>query len=184
MNYPLLVNVAWRATEQLVVEWQAKPYKWEREADLQAELVGRLRQVFGILGDQEILGNYGDALPGYEKRQWWSRVAAEPHVPLKVHGQMRRCHPDVVIWDDIPESNSPPEEWPILWACEIKYGFHTPSSGDMDKLQMLIEQEKARFGCWLDVRFARPKGHESLTWHRSDLDARLWRCVAYIPQTQ
>lgn len=182
MNYPFLVSVARKTVEKLVDDWKETPYKWNRERDIQVELSSRLNQMFSIIGKDTLEGRYDSVKSGYKDRQHWARVCCEPHLKyIYKNGKKYSCYPDVVIWDDIPDPESPPDDWPILWACEIKYTSSRPSSWDIEKLEYLIKQKRIKFGCWLTLRFETSEQRNSSDWKRNKLGPKLWTCEAYLP---
>ena len=150
MSYPYLVNSAWYVVENLIQDWQKQPYRWDKEIDIHTELAGRLSNLCELVGRGVVEGTYKDVIPGFEP-QLWSRVACEPYVSYMYENKLCRCHPDIVIWDDLANPESPPEEanWPILWACEIKYTNKEPGDWDLEKLQYLVRQNHIKHGCWL-----------------------------------
>jgi len=115
-RYPTTVDIAWKVVEQLVQDWMRNPEYWNREIDLQAELVSRLNAVYRLIGFGEVVADPDN------KRYWYARAACEPHVTYQVNsGQFYRAHPDVVVWADLVNPAEIPEQWPIQWVCEIKY---------------------------------------------------------------
>lgn len=183
MNYPYLVNSAWYVLEKLVRDWQKHPYRFDRERDVQVELASRLSTLFSLVDEDTVEGNYEDVIEGFQNNQLHSRIACEPYVPYTYKdGNDYGCYPDVVIWDEIEDPNSPPNEnWPTLWACEIKYTTNEPGAWDIEKLEYLIEQKRIRFGGWLTMRFQRAKKGNGLLWKRNKLGSHLWTCEAFLP---
>ena len=61
--------------------------------------------------------------------------------------------------DQYKDPDSPPdsavEQWPFLWACEIKLDWEADEGWDLDKLRLLIQQGVTQYGCWL--RFVRKR---------------------------
>jgi hypothetical protein len=166
-------------------QWQGKPFLWARERDLQAEIGGRLTQVFSLQGLGTITGPYGHGLKGYVKEQTWSRVAFEPYVPYVYKGKTERCHPDIVIWDDLNGREAPNysagETWPIVWACELKYGSRDNGEWDLEKLRLLIDQKRIRYGCCVNVEFSRAVTGDGITWEQTDMGRFLWLCQVRSP---
>jgi hypothetical protein len=84
-------------------------------------------------------------------------VSCEPRISYQFEdGKTYECLPDIVVWDDIADPDQPPDlephtNWPILWACEIKYGYKEPSDWDLKKLRYLVAQGTMQHGCWLKM---------------------------------
>src|SRR5208337_365549 len=124
-RYPLLVDLAWDVLNQFLKDWQSNPYAWSHEIDIQTELASRLRTVYQLVGKNCVKANYDNALPGFKGRQAWGRVCCQLPVRYQWQGTWARCLPDIVVLDDIPDPNSPPDAreegtFPLLWVCEIK----------------------------------------------------------------
>lgn len=184
-SYPYLVQTAWWTLRGVLEQWQQEPFRWARERDLQAEIGGRLNQVFSLLGLGTITGPYGHGLPEYPDVQKWARVAFEPYVPYFSNSQKARCHPDIVIWDDLNGRKVPNYEngeiWPIAWACELKYGSRDKGGRDLTKLHLLIEQQQIRHGCLVNVEFPRAADGSGITWEKTDKGRFLWLCQVRSP---
>lgn len=100
-------------------------------------------------------------------QQTWSRVSLEPYVPYLGEGESRSyCHPDIVIWDVNSEGQDPPsgQLWPILWACELKYGSMDDGAYDVKKLGILIEEGRIRFGCSVRVNYIQSEHEIAVRW--------------------
>jgi hypothetical protein len=183
---PYLVEIAWDTVNRLLADWQREPYRWSKEIDFQVELASRLGTVLDVLGRGTIVANYPDPIPGFEKRQIWSRVCCEAKVKYVYEdGASYDCLPDVVVWDDIPDADHPPDDgdgaYPILWLCEIKLDAAKPGNWDVEKLTYLVTQDRARFGCWLNLTRSRCTSGTGISW-RKPID-RLWICDATLPPT-
>jgi hypothetical protein len=103
-----------------------------------------------------IQGNYkNDILPGYENIQNRSRVVCEPPFYYKwKDGKYYNFLPDIVIYDEIPDPDSPPDEnsynnWPELLVCEIKVDAKDDDerNPDLEKLRILLKDKSIKFGC-------------------------------------
>jgi hypothetical protein len=181
--YPALVQTAWDIVETFLKQWTREPYRWNNEIDAQVAIAGRLTAACDLIGRGTLLGGYQNLLP--PRPQVWSRVSCEPKVYYKnADDERRHCFPDIVIWDDIPDPEHPPDAdghgfWPILWACEIKY-IQSEDAGvwDLEKMQYLVKQERARYGCWVHMRREVGKG---VIWTK-EMDQRFWRCEATVEQ--
>ena len=128
-----LIGIARSIIEQFLREWQNEPYRWPKELNVQAELTSRLQTVFTLIGKGTLRGYYQWVVEGFEKRQVWSRVDAEHTIHSKSSdGSEYTCRPDIIIWDDIDDPDNPPDagggQWPLLFACEIKYRYGDPLS--------------------------------------------------------
>jgi len=184
--YPYLVQTGWNVVERFLLDWQRQPYRWEHEIDVNAEIFSRLSTIYRLIGKDTIVGNYPNAVLGFEHKQEWSRAACQPCVSYTYSDKSKcHCYPDIVIWDDIEDPNSPPDlhgdNWPILWACEIKYGQQTPSDWDLKKLRYLISQKHIKYGCWLKMSLVRADYGSGLEWDRDQEEAKLWICEARLP---
>ena len=81
-----------------------------------------------------------------------------------IDGSSHKCRPDIVILDDIADPTNPPDlnggNWPILWACEIKYQNEGSDDWDIEKLRYLITQGVVQYGCWIKMlRLLAPQGN-------------------------
>ncbi|MFC1476706.1 hypothetical protein ACFL5S_01950, partial [Fibrobacterota bacterium] len=123
--YPYLVQIAWDVVSNFIFDFQSTPYKWSKEIDIHTELASRIQSVYNTIGRNSIIGNYKELEKNVVGNQIWSRVSCEPYISYVYNdGKSYYCYPDIVIWDRIKNPNLPPEydknNWPILWACEIK----------------------------------------------------------------
>lgn len=179
MSKKFLVDAARRVVERLVLDWQLEPDRWERERDVQVELCSRLNQLYRILGSDTVSATENGKMFNY------NRAACEPCVEYTYRDKKKYlCYPDVVIWDELLNSKDTQvsfENWPILWACEIKYTFSEPDNWDVEKLEYLIQQTKVEFGCWLMLIKKEAKGHASIVWQKDKANGKLWACKAYLP---
>ena len=186
-SYPYLVQTAWYVIEAFIADWQREPYLWAREIDAQAEIASRLMNIYKLVGSDTLLGNYKGAPEGFEHNQRWSRVTCEPYVYYTYSdGKQYRCHPDIIVWDEINDPNSPPDQcegknWPILWACEIKYDVADPDTWDIKKLRYLIQQDHIKFGCWLKFKRMHATTGNGIKWDKDQAGARLWECNVSLP---
>lgn len=183
MNYPYLIQSAWRVVGKLVLDWQNQPYRWEYERDIQVELSSRLSQLYTLINEDLIEVHYDNVLEGYENKQFRSRVGCEYLVRFRYKdGKNYGCHPDVVIFDK-PNNKKvlTSTTLPILWACEIKYSYSKPDSWDVDKLEYLINQSQINYGCWLTLIKERAKTKQSINWLRNKGNRKLWICEARLP---
>ena len=183
--YPFMIQTAWNVLRPVLDQWQNEPFRWARERGLQAEIGGRLNQVFSLQGLGTVTGSYGHLLPEYpEDIQSWARVAYEPRVPYKFNEGKYNCFPDIVIWDDfdgIPDYLND-EIWPIAWACELKYGSNNYGEWDMEKLRLLIDQKKVTYGCSVNVQFSRTAKGIGVAWKtHEEFGHKLWQCLVQSP---
>ena len=185
--YPYMVQSALNVLYAVFDQWQREPYRWIQERDIQAEIGGRLNQIFTLQGIGSVKGVYGWVSPGFDKEQTWSRVSFEPYVAFVHKGEQYRVRPDIVIWDDLKSNECPPkydegEFWPILWACEIKYGSGDDGSWDVVKLSMLLDYKKIKFGCAIRIHFVRdPKG-VGINWGSNKHGIHLCICDISVPK--
>ena len=188
-TYPYMVQAAYNILAAVFEQWQREPYRWMRERDIQAEIGGRLTQIFTLQGLGSIKGDYGWTASGFNREQIWSRVSYEPYVSYEYKGEASWCYPDIVIWDDISPNDPSPkyeegESWPILWACELKYGSGDDGKWDIEKLGLLLDQGKIKFGCVVRIHFIHtPKGI-GVEWDNTRHGRHLWICDASVPQTK
>jgi len=184
VRYPHLVDVAWDVVIGFLRDWHAEPYRWAQEIDVQVEIAGRLSTALRLLGRDIVVANYRTgAVQGFETNQRWSRLTCEPAIRYTyTDGRTYTCKPDIVMWDDIPDANNPPDEhggnFPILWACEVKYKCQEPSDWDLQKLRFLVRDGTMRFGCWIRMERARAVGGSGIDWKRDLEDGRVWLCDA------
>jgi len=175
-----LVNTAWKQLEEFINDWKHSPYKWDTERDIQAEISSRLRRAYGKLNDYEAYYTKW-ATEGY--KQLYSRVACEPLAHYTDDkGRRNPCKPDIVIFRDLEDPHSPPDEdarakknRPILLVCEIKYNTEmTPTNNltstkqdkDLDKLSCLRKHNETAYACWLVIS-RRKKADYPETYTRS-----------------
>ena len=184
-TYPHLVQTAWKTLEAVIGQWQLQPFRWIKERDLQVELGSRLGQALSSQGLGTLTGPYGHGLTHYDDVQSWARVAFEPYIPYEANGVRSRCHPDIVIWDDLNGRSSPnyslSEIWPIAWACELKYGSPDEGTWDIEKLRILIDQGRIQYGCSLRVQFSPADSGNGISWERVDRGRYLWICTVRTP---
>lgn len=181
------IETALNTVNAVARKWQDNPFLWARERDIQAEIGGRLSQIFTLQGLGDVKGSYGHNMRDFEDTQTWSRVAFEPYVPYVYGeaGEATRCHPDVVIWDDLNDRKPPNyqdyETWPIAWACEIKYGSRDSGDWDRWKLRLLIEQERIAAGCTIQIHYNRTQDKVGIKECREDVrkDAHVGQLVHY-----
>lgn len=175
-RYPTTVDIAWKVVEQLVQDWMRNPEYWNREIDLQAELVSRLNAVYRLIGFGEVVADPDN------KRYWYARAACEPHVTYQVNsGQFYRAHPDVVVWADLDNAAEISDYWPILWACELKYCSRDPGEDDLIKLDMMARQGKVQYGCILRLDVDRSSSKTWISWDRDTANGKDWKCSARAP---
>ncbi len=104
---PYMVETAWKVLSAVFAQWYREPYRWTYEADLQAEIGGRLNQVFSFQGLGTVEGDYKWAASGFDREQTWSRVSYGTYVGYEYEpGNNAYYRPDIVIWDqkgEIPD---------------------------------------------------------------------------------
>jgi len=188
-TYPFLVDLAWGVLNQFLKDWQSNPYAWGYEIDIQTELASRLQRVYQLVGRNSVRANYPNALLGLEGRQAWGRVCSQ--LPVRYHwkGTRALCRPDIVVLDDIPDPDSPPDAreegtFPLLWVCEIKLnprpgGDDGPEDYDIRKMRDLLEQGRSQYACWLTMYVRRAESGGGIRWDKRE--ERLWQCTAELP---
>ena len=185
--YPYLVQIAWDTVNKFIEDWQREPYRWPRERDVQVELASRISSVYRVIGHDTVLGNYDDAVAGFEGNQRWNRVSCEHTLAYTYeNGEKYRCHPDIIIWDDIENPDLPPDvdwesNWPILWLCEVKLEGQQEENWDIKKMNYLLTQGDAKYACWLNLLFKRAESGDSITWKNPFKNKKLWLCTAMLP---
>lgn len=184
-RYPKPVELAWDVVNTTLRDWQNEPYRWFSERDIQLEIASRLKTAFKLTGKDSLDGNLHWAHPDHGIRQQWARIACEPYVSYTYSdGKTYRCHPDIVIWDDLPSADWTPgegENWPILWVCELKLTVR-PSKWDLEKLKYLVEQDHVKYGCWIKIRRETTQSGGGINWKSHGPGNRLWECDARFPQ--
>jgi hypothetical protein len=189
MAYPKLnlTEIAWHVLDRFLLDWQAEPFRWDREIDVQVEVASRLSLVFRYIGTDTLVATYPNIAAKQEQR--WSRVSCEPRLTYTYSdGKQYRCHPDIVIWDDIKNPSEPPDatgerNWPMLWACEIKYGQQKPMDWDIEKLRYLMALPDGGIlhGCWLRMLRTPAKSGSGIVCQRDQVDGRLWVYDVMLP---
>lgn len=133
--------------EKFILEWLGSPYEWETERDVQVDIASRIKFIFKANNLHLLKAMYDG------KVQMYSRVSCDPPIYVKdLSGEKSFCRPDIVVYDDIENCDSPPDavpriNWPQLWVCEIKYqtewaGDFSPANKqwDIDKARLLLQQ--------------------------------------------
>lgn len=185
-HYPRFVDIAWDTVNKLVSDWGKNPHYWELEIDIQAELRSRLALAYSILGFDEVVGVARDPAKR-EVTYRYSRVCCEPYVQYKDKDrELGRVMPDVVVWDDLANPRDCIEiaegTWPILWACEIKYMDPRTTTWDVEKLGLLLDQGRIKYGCWLTFSLDPVLPKAQISWDTESHGTRLWKCSARAPQ--
>jgi hypothetical protein len=183
--YPFLVQSAWHVLQAICIEWQKDPFRWINERSIQAEIGGRLNQIFSLQGFGKIEGQYKWASPGFPKEnRSWDRVSYEP--PVYFLDETNPCYPDIVIWDnDDQDQDSQKEQlWSILWACEIKYGAKVEGKADFRKLTRLLDQGVIKYGCSFNVHHSFDPTDIAVKWSNNQKGHHLWVCDVRMPQNQ
>jgi len=185
--YPYLVQIAWDTIGKFLRDWQCEPYRWSTEIDIQTEIARRICSVYQIIGSDTVIGNYEGAVPGFERNQKWNRVCCEPTILYKyTDGKIYKCKPDIVVWDNIANPDSPPDatgnsNWPMLWLCEIKFEGKKEENWDIEKMTYLLTQNDAKYACWLNLFRKRADKGNGIIWEKSIESERLWICTAMLP---
>jgi len=186
-SYPFMVQTAYNVLNDVFKQWHNEPYRWNKEVDLQAEIGGRLNQIFMLQGLGTIKGQHKWVASGFDEKQSWSRVSFEPYVTYEYEkDKTSYIFPDIVIWKDLKSGENVPDGqlWSILWACELKYGSSDPGRDDVDKLKLLIEQNKIDFGCSIRVHFINTPSGIGIKWSGAGKGHHLWICDVSMPTNQ
>jgi hypothetical protein len=164
--------------KKMIADWQEKPLMFFSEHDVQAEIYSRLNCWLKMKGLDFVEGRTVEnekykkkCRIEIEAKQKWHRLHCEVHLKCKSEERPRGIRPDVIIWDDLEGINEDQfidivyqfsNNWPMIWACEIKYHhggakqaddfkikdiedeFKKDGGQDKDKknLHLLLEQEK------------------------------------------
>lgn len=150
-TYPHMVNVAWDTVTAFLCDWQREPYRWSKEIDVQVAITSRLSQALRAMGRDTVVANYRSAIEGFHGNQRWSRVCCEPLVRYRFSdGKDYKCYPDIVMLGDAKNPDRPPEEdrgnFPILWACEIKYQGEDDQRGTKTSCDFLSSKAQSDSG--------------------------------------
>jgi len=185
-QYPFLVQTAWDVVETYLRDWQSNPYSWYQEIDIKNDLSNRLQTIYRLIGEDLVSAKCQYMVEGLDEIQKFSRVTCDPYVSyLYSDGKKYYCHPDIVVWDDVTELEKYPDgignEWPILWACEIKYPPGKEEDWDQEKLRYLVSQKRAQFGCWLKIYLERAKSGNGIYWEKDKEDSRIWIAEVRLP---
>lgn len=89
-----------------IEEWKKDPYAWGNEIDVQVELASRIKTVLKTLGKEYLQAQY----KGYKKAEKFNRLCCEPPIYYLKDGIRKKCFPDIVVFDDIPNYQNPPDE--------------------------------------------------------------------------
>lgn len=130
---PSLVNTAWAVVTQLVKDWQKNPSMLWTEHDIQAELYSRLKNTLVNLGAFYVKDRPNEKTIEKKSEHLRPRLNCEYSIFYDSEGKRSTIKPDIVLWDDLDSTKYPniddrysaikngKDNWPILWACEIKY---------------------------------------------------------------
>lgn len=185
-SYPFLVQCAWNALGAVFHEWQKEPYRWSGERDVQLEIASRLNTLYKLIGKDSVVGELNWVESGFNPRQNWARVACDPYMAYTYSdGKKYRCHPDIVVWNDLPDSQQPDhlpgKSYPVLWACELKYAVRNPGTWDLEKLRYLVNQNQVQYACWVKISRCRATRGVGVDWFSSGEGRRLWQCEVSLP---
>lgn len=139
-NEKKMVKIADREIKKFIGEWEKKPYLWESETDIHAEIYMRIKKsvckVFPLKEKYK-----------YEKKankEYFDWVYCKPLI--KKSRKSKWCYPDIIIFKYNKKNNGCVESKPI-WICEIKYATEWSSGvspdnikNDGKKLQKLLKQ--------------------------------------------
>jgi len=158
-----------------IKEWHQSPFLWETEADIQAELYGRLKIL--LLDNDEFSQNVH--YPQYGHIDCTSLTCG--YRVFLPNGEY--CFPDLIICNKLKDPNHPPDEieyanWPILCAFELKYiteeGINNPQNNkwDSDKLEVLIENKDIEYGLIINIKRTK-KGSKGKVEKKTLMNGRL-----------
>jgi hypothetical protein len=164
-----VIRIAWVQIERFIKDWQKSPYEFEKERDVQVELVSRIK--FALKKHKIYWANFKKyIMKGDEQGQIYSRVCCESAIRYEDNKTRHNiCRPDIVIWDNLEKPDSPDDDlWKsgrnphILWICEIKYlppwkadDELRKDHWDLDKMKRLLKQKDVEYACWLHINFRR-----------------------------
>jgi len=157
-NENKLIEIIYETVEKFIGDWRNSPYEWETEIDIQCEIANRLRQLIKSWGLLILKASYDYIRNG--RQQEYSRVCCEPgtnYNDSNRDGSRNDCKPDIVVYDDIDDPDNPPDltperNWPMLWACEIKYQTEdncVSQNWDIEKMKYLLKQDETKYACCL-----------------------------------
>jgi hypothetical protein len=168
-----LIQIAYKQVELFIKDWHKTPYKWEKERDVQVEIVSRIKEALKKRNKDTYWANYRKYLIKNDRGtgQIYSRICCEPRIFYQ-YGRKERgmCRPDIVLWGSLKNPASPDEtldrkrqNYPLLWVCEIKYrppwkkdDTERKKAWDLDKMRYLLRQDDgAQYACWLHINFKR-----------------------------
>ncbi len=155
------VKIAESVVKKFVQDWKKKPYFWSTEADVHAELYGRIKSALARWKLSQTPTYYSSYM---EKGQceWFCRIYCKPLIYRKGG---KYCFPDIVIKKsekicDVKEGHNEP----MIWACEIKYANEWSSlinehslGEDRKKLEALLKMGKEGVDCVCHLTLQRLK---------------------------
>lgn len=184
-----LIELIYQEIENFIRDWQASPYEWNTEVEMQAEIYNRL--VKKLISNLIQKAKYKVKDDRFKEGQNYRRICCEPLIfYLDKSGEICHCFPDIVVYDDIDNPDSPPDfrgeaNWPMLWVCEIKYQnefsggtSRDNKNWDSEKIKYLLEYEKgkAKFACFLDFDRTKPNSDKNFSYE-DDNNFRQYRIM-------
>lgn len=150
-----MIGIIEREIKEFVKNWKQKPYLWESEADVHAELYKRIKSSinkYKKFRPRKFKCTYEENGKRKEmpKKEWFGWIYLKPHTYTKINGTKSSYYPDIVIYKDTGEKHhvKEKENSPMLWVCEIKYSTEWSSDltvasirKDVKKLQDLLKQK-------------------------------------------
>lgn len=196
-----LIGFVWRQVEEFIRDWQRSPHEWYNERDVQVEIASRIKNVYRRDKRDKIWGKYTKfvAKKFRDSIQFYPRVSCEPPIYHRFKGGKSEVYkPDIVIWDDIKNPESPFEgqyekkrnDPHMLWVCEIKY---TPAwrkayypknkdNRDLRKLKNLLYQvDGTEYACWLNIAYKVDKSYREDFDNKPHLKGRLTKYCITLP---
>jgi len=163
--------------EAFLNEWHRSPFLWETEADIQAELYGRLKKL--LFESNELTQNIYYPKYGYID-VCLLNCAHKVNLPNNDY-----CFPDIIITKKICDIEKSPDEedgvnWPIYCAFELKYITEVRSGDnlknnkwDIDKLISLLDCNNAEYGVVIHIKRS-TKGTKGKTKLKKSKNNRLF----------
>src|SRR4051812_48005461 len=101
----IIMSGIWSILDQFAGEFEAQPYRYWQEIDVQVAVTSRIDQFLRAQGLDVLRGNYPGAMEGFAGRQEWSRVSCEPSILMKWEGNEITVKPDIVVWRQLEDEN-------------------------------------------------------------------------------
>lgn len=177
-NEKVMITIAEREIKKFVGEWEKKPYLWESETDIHAEIYMRIKKSLRKVFPPKERYKY-EKKDNEEYLDW---VYCKPLITRSRKNQRKWYYPDIVIFKHNKKNNGCVESKPI-WICEIKYTTEWSSGvsnnnikNDGKKMQRLLKQKaddtSANQACLLVLKRKQWKSKNKQNrekWHRIEI---------------